>query len=213
MLNLGTKCYVRYDINPKLMNNEMAGIRVPLPKVEEQENISQYLDRKTAQIDALIAQKERMIELLKEERTAIINQAVTKGLDPNVEMKDSGIEWLGKVPKHWQMKRLKYLVSLVNQPIEETTGTELRIDLEDLESWTGETIEIESQNKNIEGMKSFASGDVLFNKLRPYLAKCIEQKFWCLWWGTPGSASNHIARFRFSFLSDSSSAFINVVDG
>ena len=62
MLNLGTKCYVRYDINPKLMNNEMAGIRVPLPKVEEQENISQYLDCKTMQIDD--DRQERMIELL-----------------------------------------------------------------------------------------------------------------------------------------------------
>lgn len=110
VLNLGTKCYVRYDINPKLMNNEMAGIRVPVPEHAEQKAIANYLDRKTAQIDELIAKKERMIDLLKEERTAIINQAVTKGLDPKVEMKDSGIEWLGKVPKHWEVKRLKYLV-------------------------------------------------------------------------------------------------------
>ncbi len=109
VLNLGTKCYVRYDINPKLMNNEMAGIRIPLPRFDEQENISNYLDRKTTQIDDLIAKKEQMIELLKEERTAIINQAVTKGIDPKVEMKDSGIEWLGKIPKHWMTKKIKHL--------------------------------------------------------------------------------------------------------
>lgn len=108
VLNLGTRCYVRYDINPKLMNNEMAGIRIPLPTIEEQKDISRYLDRKTAQINDLIAKKERMIELLKEERTAIINQAVTKGLNPEAEMKDSGIDWLGRVPKHWEIKKLKF---------------------------------------------------------------------------------------------------------
>jgi len=79
------------------------------PSFEEQKDISEFLDRKTAQIDDLIAKKERMIELLKEERTAIINQAVIKGLDPKAEMKDSGIKWLGKVPKHWKIKKLKYL--------------------------------------------------------------------------------------------------------
>ncbi len=108
VLNLGTKCYVRYDINPKLMNNEMAGIRIPLPTIREQEDISEYLDRKTAQIDNLIVKKERMIEFLKDERMAIINQAVTKGLDPNTKMKDSGVDWLGKVPKHWDIKKLKF---------------------------------------------------------------------------------------------------------
>ena len=74
-----------------------------------QKCIASFLYRKTAQIDELIAKKERMIELLKEERTAIINQAVTKDLDPNIEMKDSGIEWLGNIPKHWELKKLKYL--------------------------------------------------------------------------------------------------------
>src|SRR3989338_11255232 len=83
---------------------------VPCPEHEEQKAIADFLDLKTAQIDDLIAKKERMIELLKEERTAIINQAVTKGLDPKAEIKDSGIEWFGQVPKHWEVKRLKYLV-------------------------------------------------------------------------------------------------------
>ena len=65
----------------------------------------------TQQIDDLIAQKERLIELLKEERTAVINQAVTKGLDRDVPMKDSGIEWLGDIPHHWDLIRLKFLVN------------------------------------------------------------------------------------------------------
>lgn len=81
---------------------------ISYPSNTEQRNIANFLDRKSAQIDDLIFKKERMIELLKEERIAVINQAVTKGLDPNVEMKDSGIEWIGKIPKHWEIKKLKH---------------------------------------------------------------------------------------------------------
>ena len=93
---------------PGLNREDAHDKRVPVPESSVQKAIATYLDRKTAQIDDLIAKKEKMIELLKEERTAIINQAVTKGLDPKVEMKDSGIEWLGKMPKHWEIKKLKF---------------------------------------------------------------------------------------------------------
>lgn len=91
-----------------LGRDDFKGVQVVLPPEDEQKSIADFLDRKTAQIDDLIAKKERMIELLKEERTAIINQAVTKGLDPNVEKKDSGIDWLDNVPKHWEIKKLKF---------------------------------------------------------------------------------------------------------
>lgn len=76
---------------------------------KEQIEITRYINRKTSQIDTLIEKKQKQIELLKEERTAIINQAVTKGLNPDVPMKDSGIEWLGEVPEHWSIKKLKFL--------------------------------------------------------------------------------------------------------
>lgn len=95
---------------PGLNREDAHDKRVPVPENNVQKVIAEYLDRKTAQIDDLIAKKGRMIELLKEERTAIINQAVTKGLDPKAEMKDSGIEWLGKVPRHWDVKRVKYIL-------------------------------------------------------------------------------------------------------
>ena len=80
----------------------------PLPPLPEQRAIANFLDRKTAAIDELIRAKERLIELLQEKRQALITQAVTKGLDPNVPMKDSGIEWLGEVPSHWDVRKLKY---------------------------------------------------------------------------------------------------------
>ena len=76
---------------------------VPIPPLTEQKQISDYLDRKTQQIDNLIEKTERKIELLKEQRSSLINQCVTKGLDPNVEMKDSGVEWIGEIPKGWEV--------------------------------------------------------------------------------------------------------------
>lgn len=84
-------------------------ISIPLPIDEEIDRIVTYLTHKTSLIDSLISKKEKLIDLLKEYRTAIINEAVTKGLDPDVPMKDSGIEWIGKIPEHWEVKKLKYL--------------------------------------------------------------------------------------------------------
>jgi len=82
------------------------------PSPGEQRAIAAFLDRETARIDALVAKKGRLIELLQEKRTALITRAVTKGLDPTVPMKDSGVEWLGKIPAHWEVKRLKTIASV-----------------------------------------------------------------------------------------------------
>ncbi|MFO0100134.1 MAG: restriction endonuclease subunit S [Aphanizomenon sp.] len=84
------------------------------PPLNEQEKIAQFLDYKTKQIDELIKKKETLIEKLDEKRTAIISHAVTKGLDSSVPIKDSGIEWLGDIPKHWEVKRLRYIGSCQN---------------------------------------------------------------------------------------------------
>lgn len=84
-----------------------------IPPIEEQTAIAKYLDHKTTQIDHLIAKKEQFIQLLEEERVAVINQAVTKGLDPTVPMKDSGIEWLGEIPEHWESYRIDWVANIV----------------------------------------------------------------------------------------------------
>ena len=78
-------------------------VAVPVPPASEQLAITSFLDRETAKIDALIAEQQRLIELLQEKRQAVISHAVTKGLNPNVPMKDSGVEWLGEVPEHWKI--------------------------------------------------------------------------------------------------------------
>lgn len=85
--------------------------RAGLPPVREQQTIARFLDFKTAQIDALIAKKKELLDKLAEKRTALISHAVTKGLDPSVSMKDSGVPWLGIIPKHWEAKRLKFVIS------------------------------------------------------------------------------------------------------
>jgi len=86
-----------------------------LPRSHEQSQIARFLDHETAKIDALIQEQQRLIELLKEKRQAIISHAVTKGLDPSVPMKDSGVEWLGEVPEHWQVCSLRRLLSGIEQ--------------------------------------------------------------------------------------------------
>lgn len=94
---------------PAINATDLIEIKIPVPPREEQETIAAYLDRKVGQIDATIAENEQMLEDLKNYRSAIISEAVTKGLDKNVEMKDSGIVWMGLIPKHWVIKRLKFV--------------------------------------------------------------------------------------------------------
>ena len=83
-----------------------------LPSNDEQGQITSFLDRETAKIDALIAEQQRLIELLQEKRQAVISHAVTKGLNPDAPMKDSGVEWLGEVPEHWEVCRRESSFSL-----------------------------------------------------------------------------------------------------
>lgn len=89
-----------------LNTDSVGGISIPIPPEDEINAILSFLDNKTAQIDEVINQKEKLIELLKERKQIVINDAVTKGLDKNVEFVDSGVEWIGKIPKHWKLERL-----------------------------------------------------------------------------------------------------------
>lgn len=87
---------------------------IPLPPLEEQAEIAAYLEAKTAQLDGLIERKERLLDLYAEERQALINRAVTRGLDPDAPTRDSRVEWLGEIPAHWEVKRLKYTIQEIN---------------------------------------------------------------------------------------------------
>ncbi len=137
-----------------------------LPSLDEQQKIVAFLDTETTRIDNLIAKQEKLIELLEEQRKSIISHAVTKGLNPNAPMKDSGVEWLGEVPESWVEQKIKFISKLINEKTSEKSNV---IALENIESWTGKYIETESSFES-DAVK-FKKNDVLFGKLRPYLAK------------------------------------------
>lgn len=102
---------------------------LPLPPKQEQTTIANFLDYKTEKINRFINKKKQLIKLLNEQKAAIINQAVTKGINSNVPMKDSGIEWLGKIPEHWELNKIKYLIS---KPIAGQWGQESKKDENDI---------------------------------------------------------------------------------
>ncbi|CAI8160447.1 MAG: Uncharacterised protein [Prochlorococcus marinus str. MIT 9215] len=103
---LAHRCSIGWD--------DLKNIKVPIPPISEQKHIANFLDHETTKIDALITEQERLIELLQEKRQAVISHAVTKGLNPNAPMKDSGVEWLGKVPEHWEVGPIKRFLSSMN---------------------------------------------------------------------------------------------------
>lgn len=136
---------------PGLAREDAYKHKLPVPPLDEQQTIVRFLDAKTAQIDALVAQKRLLIAKLKEKRSALIARTVTRGLppeaakaaglEPNPEMKDSGVEWLGKVPKHWSTTRLKYAANRIidcphDTPIYDPTGSYLVVRTADIDSGT-----------------------------------------------------------------------------
>ncbi|UTA66515.1 restriction endonuclease subunit S [Emticicia sp. 21SJ11W-3] len=111
---------------PHLTKEKLQNILFVLPPIQEQQAIVNYLDHKTALIDELIIKKERKIELLKEQRSALINHVVTKGLNPDAPMKDSGIDWIGEIPEHWERKKIKQISKIISKgTTPSTVGREL----------------------------------------------------------------------------------------
>ncbi len=114
-------CSVDYTVfitgaaQPKLSRENLGGIRLPIPPINEQLKIEKFIDQKTSEIDQAIAIKEQQIALLNEHKQIVIQQAVTQGLDPNIPMKDSGVEWIGQIPEHWNVIRAKYLFKEVEE--------------------------------------------------------------------------------------------------
>ena len=99
----------------QLTTANLNSFEIPLPPSDERETIANFLDHETAKIDTLIDKQQQLIKLLKEKRQAVISHAVTKGLNPDAVMKDSGVEWLGEVPAHWKVSRIKYITTLFEQ--------------------------------------------------------------------------------------------------
>ncbi|KFC84039.1 restriction endonuclease subunit S [Buttiauxella agrestis] len=154
----------QWDLDP----DEFRKIELLLPTKSEQAKIYSFLDHDTAKIDNLIEKQQQLIELLKEKRQAVISHAVTKGLNPDVPMKDSGVEWLGLISGCCSLTKLKYLVFL--KTVKLIDNNSQYVGMENISSGTGQFLtkdELIPEGASI----SFGCGDVLFGKLRPYLAK------------------------------------------
>lgn len=149
--------------------DEMRTMMLALPSIEEQTAIANFLDTKTTQIDEAIAIKEQQIALLNERKQILIQQAVTQGLDPTVPMKDSGVEWIGKIPEHWQVKRLKFVLderserSLTGEEplfmVSQQYGLVVRADYHEKAVVAASNIDSKIVYKN----------DLVFNKLKAHL--------------------------------------------
>jgi type I restriction enzyme S subunit len=157
-------------INKTILSN----VKMPIPSLEEQTQIASFLDYKTNLIDTTIEKKKRLIELLKEKRQAVINEAVTKGLNPNVPMKDSGVEWLREIPEHWKIKKLKHVVSCNDDTLNDNTDKDLEINYIEIGN-----VSIENGIENYTSMKFSESpsrarriikeNDIILSTVRTYL--------------------------------------------
>ena len=149
--------------------------RVAFPPLSEQTQIAAFLDRETAKIDELVAEQRRLVDLLKEKRQAVISHAVTKGLNPNAPMKDSGIEWLGDVPAHWGVKRVRFVAELNPSKSEiATLDKEMLISFLPMDAIGDDgmlNLEREKPISEVEtGYTYFRDGDVTIAKITP----CFE---------------------------------------
>ena len=146
-----------------------------LPSKDEQTQIANFLDHETAKIDHLIEKQQQLIELLKEKRQAVISHAVTKGLNPNVPMKDSGVVWLGEVPEHWDTTKIKYVAELTPKKSEVSSNDNRLCTFVPMEKLKlGSLIKDEEKpiSEVIGGYTYFKNGDLLLAKVTP----CFENK-------------------------------------
>ena len=155
----------------RLYPDKFLSMPVVCPPQEEQQTIARFLKAQDRLFRKFIRNKRRFIELLKEQKQNVINQAVTRGLDPKVKFKPSGVEWIGDIPEHWEVRRLKFLCHNLNEQTSEKQPGETYIALEHVESWTGRISLPDDEITFDSQVKRFQPGDVLFGKLRPYLAK------------------------------------------
>ena len=151
-----------------------ASFVVTLPPLPEQQAIASFLDRETGRIDSLIGKKQQLLQMLAEQRTALISRAVTKGLDSSVKLKPSGVEWLGDVPEHWGVKRLKYQVTINDETLPETTDPDyelLYVDIRSVDPTQGivQKEQMVFENAPSRARRNVKDGDTIVSTVRTYL--------------------------------------------
>ena len=153
---------------------DFAEMLLPLPDINEQQQIADYLDKKCGEIDRVVEVQKEVIEKLKEYKQSVITEAVTKGLDKSVPLKDSGIEWIGKIPQHWEIKKLKFITNCNTKVLDEKTPSETIINYIEIGSVTNENGINDFQTMLFENSPSRArrivtTGDTILSTVRTYL--------------------------------------------
>ncbi len=151
-----------------------------IPPADEQAQIVRYLDAMTAKINKLIRAQKRQIALLQEQKQAIINQAVTRGLDPDVELKDSGIDWLGPIPKHWIIKKFSKIANIKSNLVKPEDYYDYpQVSPDKIEKNTGKLLPVLSVRDAgiISNNHLFFEGQILYSKIRPFLNKVTIAPF------------------------------------
>ena len=157
------------DSRLRLYPDKFLALKCQVPPLKQQESIAAYLDRKCAQIDAVISKQQQIIEKLKEYKLSIITEAVTKGLDPDVPMKDSGVEWIGMVPEGWRISRIKYICEFNPKTKKANRDVVSYAPMECVKD--GYLIKKEIRHDGIStGLTSFEEGDIIMAKVTP----CFE---------------------------------------
>ena len=160
--------------------NKIADLLFPIPEINEQYRIANYLDRKCAEIDAIIAKQQQIIEKLKEYKLSVITEAVTKGLDPNVPMKDSGVEWIGKVPETWNVMRFGRCATIKSNLVDPSQYSDYpQISPESIEKDSNHIIEYKTVKESgvISWNHLFFKGQIIYSKIRPLLNKVTIAPF------------------------------------
>lgn len=153
---------------------------IPLPPLTEQQKIADFLDKKCSQIDSLRADIEKQIEILEEFKKSVITEAITKGLDPNVEMKDSGIECIGEIPKDWKISKFKYIASIKSNLVSPDGFEDFpQISPDNIEKNSGRLLNYNTVEESgiISGNHLFYKGQIIYSKIRPNLNKAIIAPF------------------------------------
>lgn len=156
---------------------EMRKISIPFPTLTEQQKIADFLDRKCSEIDSLSADLQKQIDILEEYKKSVISEAVTKGLNPDVEMKDSGVEYIGTYPSLWTLKKLKYTFKERNE--RSLTGSELLLSVSQYKGVipSSENTMRTMQPNSLIGYKKVYKDDLVFNKLNPTLARFGKSEY------------------------------------
>ena len=196
----------------------LANFELPLPPLDEQRTIADFLDAMDERITRFIDARRRMIALLEEQKQAIINQAVTRGLDPDVPLRPSGIDWLGDIPAHWEVRRFKHLARINSgqvDPREEEYQSEVLIAPNHIAKNTGQLLDLETvaDQGADSGKYMVHKGQVIYCKIRPYLRKAVIAPFDCLCSAdmypiTPDPIRMNTSFFLQALLSPSSTRYI-----